>query len=531
MRHFHLKLLSVVGASAAISCGTANTDAPIDTVGSPLSPQAAEGPFDNPNGASANLSLTGTIDTTNAFFQSVGTNGRACVSCHAPQDGFSITPTTMQRLFDQCGLSEDGPQDDLSAAQQIACAVFRPVDGSNSPTPDVSTPDARRKAYSLLLSKGLIRFTFPVPKGAMFDIIAANDPYGVGTTTAPSVFRRPLAATNLRFGSSVMWDLRETSTSFLVAPFTPDVTHVASFNDQLKHQALDATLGHAQATMPGLTDAQQQSIVDFELALVSAQSNVPGVGILTSRGGAGGPQALSTQAVTPVCGNLVVVDNNPSFPQCQQYTFNPIVFTIFDAWTNLQGRDNAMRASIARGQALFNTRKTQSPAGPFFDHSGDNNNTTCSTCHSDFNAGAPSVPVGFQNVLAGTGPNSFNSPGFNTNFVDPNLPSYTLACNAHGMAIFKASNGAAGCHDGSEAGIPRDVVTLNDPGRGLVTGSWGSVGAFKCPTLRNLSAHAPFFHDGSAATLPDVVEHYKQALGFQFTDSEKQDLVNFLSAL
>jgi hypothetical protein len=31
--------------------------------------------------------------------------------------------------------------------------------------------------------------------------------------------------------------------------------------------------------------------------------------------------------------------------------------------------------------------------------------------------------------------------------------------------------------------------------------------------------------------LADVVEHYKQALGFQFTDDEKQDLINFLSAL
>jgi cytochrome c peroxidase len=67
--------------------------------------------------------------------------------------------------------------------------------------------------------------------------------------------------------------------------------------------------------------------------------------------------------------------------------------------------------------------------------------------------------------------------------------------------------------------------------RALITGSWGSVGAFKCPTLRNLSAHEPYFHDGSAATLADVVEHYKKALGFQFSDDEKQDLVNFLSAL
>jgi cytochrome c peroxidase len=532
MQRFRLGFLTILVSPIAVACGSAHLEQ-AGTASQALSHDQGTGPFHNAAGDAANLSTTGAIDVSNAFFQSLGTNGRACVTCHSPADGFSVTPRTVQQLFDQCGLSDDGPGDDLSADQQIACAIFRTNDGSNSPNADVSTPDARRAAYNLLLSKGLIRFSFPVPQGAQFDVIQANDPYGFGTTAAPSVFRRPLAAANLLFASSVMWDLRETSRSFLVAPFTPDVTHVASLNDQLKSQALDATLGHAQAMTPGLTDAQQQSIVDFELHLFSAQARVDGAGSLSDDGALGGPLALSNQAVTPVCGNLVVVDNNPSFPQCQSYTFTPIVFTLFDAWANLQGTDakSQMRASIARGQALFNTRKTQSPAGPFFDHSGDNKNTTCSTCHSDFNAGAPSVPVGFQNVLDGVGPNSFNSPSFPTDFTSPDLPTYTLRCNAHGMFIFKVSKGAAGCHDGSEPGIPADQVTLNDPGRALITGSWGSVGAFKCPTLRNLSAHAPYFHDGSAATLADVVEHYKEALGFQFTDDEKQDLVNFLSAL
>jgi cytochrome c peroxidase len=49
--------------------------------------------------------------------------------------------------------------------------------------------------------------------------------------------------------------------------------------------------------------------------------------------------------------------------------------------------------------------------------------------------------------------------------------------------------------------------------------------------LRNLSARAPYFHDGSAATLADAVARYEKVLGFKFTDTEKQDLVNFLSAL
>jgi hypothetical protein len=364
----------------------------------------------------------------------------------------------------------------------------------------------------------------------MFDIVDASDPYGYGTTTLVSVFRRPLPSTNLPFESSVMWDLRETATHFLNAPFDLKLPDGGPFTlvDQLKNQANDATVVHAQLA-GSLPDAVEQSIVDFETQLYSAQRLDSVAGLLDADGALGGPANLSMQAVTPHCGNQFGLQ---IFAECSSFSFTPIVFTLFDAWANLQGTDaqSQKRASIARGQALFNTRKTISPPGPFFDHSGDNVNTTCSACHSDFNTGATSVPVGFQNVLNGLGPNSFNTPGFAADFTHPDLPLYTLRCNAHGQAIFVASHGAAGCHDGTD-GNPRDEVTTNDPGRALITGSWGSVGAFKCPSLRNLSARAPYFHDGSAATLGDVVDHYKAALGFQFTDAEKQDLVNFLSAL
>src|SRR5262249_39100272 len=45
-------------------------------------------------------------------------------------------------------------------------------------------------------------------------------------------------------------------------------------------------------------------------------------------------------------------------------------------------------------------------------------------------------------------------------------------------------------------------------GRALVTGRCEDIGKFKVPTLRALAARAPYFHNGSAATLEDVVEFY-----------------------
>jgi len=49
--------------------------------------------------------------------------------------------------------------------------------------------------------------------------------------------------------------------------------------------------------------------------------------------------------------------------------------------------------------------------------------------------------------------------------------------------------------------------------------------------LRGLAARAPYFHNGSAATLMDVVNFYDQRFSIGFTDQQKQDLVNFLNTL
>jgi cytochrome c peroxidase len=51
-----------------------------------------------------------------------------------------------------------------------------------------------------------------------------------------------------------------------------------------------------------------------------------------------------------------------------------------------------------------------------------------------------------------------------------------------------------------------ETIQTTDPGRALVTGQWADVGKFKGPILRGLAARAPYFHNGSAQTLNDVVK-------------------------
>jgi cytochrome c peroxidase len=65
----------------------------------------------------------------------------------------------------------------------------------------------------------------------------------------------------------------------------------------------------------------------------------------------------------------------------------------------------------------------------------------------------------------------------------------------------------------------------------MITGKWSDIGKFKGPILRALAARAPYFHNGSAAALEDVVDFYNTRFNIGLTRREEADLVAFLSAL
>src|SRR5438477_11133303 len=99
--------------------------------------------FADSGGAFATLNPGGPTDTTsNPFFQDLGSNGRRCVTCHQPSDAWSVTPLHIQARFE---------------ASSGTDPIFRPVDGATCLTADVSTLEERHQAYSLLLSRALIR--------------------------------------------------------------------------------------------------------------------------------------------------------------------------------------------------------------------------------------------------------------------------------------------------------------------------------------------------------------------------------------
>ena len=223
----------------------------------------------DPAGAIATFQPGGaTFPANNAFFQNLGTNGRTCFTCHQPQNGWTVSAASVAARF---------------ADSKGTDPIFRLVDGATCPTADVSTLQAKRQAYALLIDKGLIRIGLPMPSGTQFEVTSVDDPYSCNTRpvtglTSPtagivSVYRRPLPSTNLGFLSTIMWDGRE-----------PDLTS----------QARDATLGHAQASAAP-TDAQLAQIVAFESGVYTAQEIDRAVGVLHGDGALGGPVALSLQ--------------------------------------------------------------------------------------------------------------------------------------------------------------------------------------------------------------------------------------------
>ena len=75
------------------------------------------------------------------------------------------------------------------------------------------------------------------------------------------------------------------------------------------------------------------------------------------------------------------------------------------------------------------------------------------------------------------------------------------------------------------------TVQTTDPGRALITGKWADIGKLKGPILRGLASRAPYFHNGSASTLEDVLTFYDKRFNISFTVQEKADLIAFLNAL
>jgi cytochrome c peroxidase len=436
------------------------------------------------SGVIASIQPGGATQTSqNAFFANLGTNGRTCFSCHQPQDGWGVSATSVRQRFNDTVGNDP---------------IFSPVDGATCPTADVSSIAAKRKAYGLLLNKGLIRIGLPVPTGAEYQIVSVDDPYGCNTnpvtgltnfgTNGPttgvvSIYRRPLPSTNLGFLTAIMWDGREPS---------------------FAQQAIDATLIHAQGNAAP-NAAQQGQIVAFESGIFTAQIFDSAAQYLTASGAQGGPNVLAN-----LFSGFFVGINDPLGGNPSDAPFTSQIFDLYQAWNGLtgHGKTSAARQAVARGEALFNnTPITITGVAGINDLPGLTTvSGFCGTCHDTPGVGNHSVKLPINIGIANGGQDNDN-PGLDIG----DLPVFSLLCVT-----------------GPNAG---KTYTVTDPGKALISGKCADIGKVKGPILRGLAGRAPYFHNGSAATLLDAVSFYNQRFSIGLTAAQMSDLAAFLQTL
>jgi cytochrome c peroxidase len=425
MKRLRLGLLAgTVAAVLALLALACQRSQPTALPSSKLQGSIANQPLANPGGEAATFSTRGAVALAGEFFKPQGTNNQSCASCHIPEEAWSITPATLRRLFDETNGTHP---------------IFSSLDADN-PDMDVSTVEARRAAYSMMLTRGVFRRGGPPKADAEWELIAVEDPHGYANVNRLVQWRRSMPTVNFAVGSvTVNWDAASNIGKGQRAAL-----------DNLTNRLVTGPL-HGQPPTPEVVAA----IGDFETSLFAAQVTVPGVGRLDADGARGGPEELSK--MTKAGGE----------------------FNLFDAWKD---DPNPKRAQIARGQAVFNSMNVS--------------HKSCSACHTSVNNG-----TSFDNTM-------FDINTASAEARTPDLPLYTFRNKRTG-----------------------ETRQLTDAGFGNITGKWDDLGLFKTPTLRGLAARAPYFHNGIAATLEDVVRHYEKNFGFRFTDQERADLVAFLNAL
>ena len=449
--------------------------------------------FDNTNGRLGILNADGPVNTKgHAFFQPLGTNGRACVTCHQPANAMSLSVDTIQERW---------------RATNGKDPLFAAIDGSDNP----SAPQDRESSHSLLLNRGLFRVGLPWPPAQNpapeFTIEIVRDPTGVnrdpvwGLKSARptvSVFRQPRPVANLKYVLApdngvfnvklgVLLD-RDPSSGRPVSMNMMADARAGTLAIQAESAYRDHQEGKAQ-----LRQDQLNQIIAFESQVYAAQiyDNSAKDLIEPTGPGALGPMNLFRE--------MAGVLNSPAKP----------VFLFFDEWKN----QTEFRQSVARGNDIFLNRTFWVRDVAHINSIGLGNpaKRSCAVCHNAVMSGMDRAPgwvdLGTTNFPTWTEPKTWNEAG--------ELPAFKLTCRPEARP---------------HPFLGRTIYT-SDPGRALITGKCADIGAITMGQFRGLAARAPYFANGSAKSLIELVDYYDRRFDMGLTAQEKEDLVNFLRVL
>lgn len=116
----------------------------------------------------------------------------------------------------------------------------------------------------------------------------------------------------------------------------------------------------------------------------------------------------------------------------------------------------------------------------------------------------------------------------------PPAGSFDQAAASRGQAIFNGVAKCATCHRPETSFTDINAGRLHAPAETQMDDRYAlrtTQKRYRTTPLRGLWQHAPYFHDGSAASLEAVVEHYDGALGLRLSAQQKSDLAQYLRSL
>ncbi len=494
-----LRLLLLPAAGLALVAATQHRSAAPDRWWDPGDGRTFPAVLDYPNehGTLRTLLVGGPIKTKgHAFFEPIGSNGRACLTCHQPADGMSLSAATAQERWDTTGGKDP---------------LFAAYDGSNCPT----LPQGERASHSLLLERGLFRIQRPWPVREWngkpvtpdFRIDVVRDPNGCnsGPKYGPeagnvSVYRRPRPVSNFKYLLAV--GFRFDPKQGIALPRDPDSGGQQSGNlmadnraGNLRLQMEDAGGTHLEMIRK-LSPRQIKQITDFEMRLYSAQQVSKIGGALDSGGASGGPAKLR--------------DSQPG----ALGSIGTPVWSEYAAWEKISPEEAAkltpeqlkFRQSVARGARVFRDKTflitdssgINSPVG-----FGNPVRNSCVFCHNMSQMGNDVAP---GQVDLGTTTLPYADPW-------PDLPLFRITCINRPHPFYGR------------------VFYTYDPGFALTTGRCADAGKITLQSMRGLAGRAPYFSNGLAKDLRGIVDYYERRYNIGYTEQEKQDLVNLMSVL
>ena len=133
---------------------------------------------------------------------------------------------------------------------------------------------------------------------------------------------------------------------------------------------------------------------------------------------------------------------------------------------------------------------------------------TCSTCHGMHMTGMDTAN-GWMDIGTTNLPWAKEPPVSPWSNEQAGLPLFKVTCN-----------NAVAPHP-----FLGRVIYTQDPGRALISGKCNDVGTIVMQQFRGLAARAPYFLNGSASNLRELVDFYDRRFNIQYTEQEKQDLV------